>query len=600
MGATGDRREEIRRLREQLSAAERAYRRRVQDARRALDEAERAYRTRLDAARRREREAARSYERRVADAHRALEAARKGRLLAQLGPVRLYDDRLETPCGTEPLARSIKAKVRASGRKTQKHDGRTLTLHVSTPRFECAVRFDPDDRDRVRGLATGIAAAARQAAALHAEHEARLEAAEHALVAARAEDGGVREASAATALAEADTRGRVAARTARDTAEADTSQVEAARAALLAADPTATLRPVRPPRALPGLSWWRRLPRRRAILVAALAGLLVVGVISALAGGGGSGGTQRASAGPDEASSASPRQAATTGTDTAAAGKAATTAAADAPTETTRSSTTTVAAAATTTRTSKPARTAAATTRSRAVAARRTGARTAATAVTGTAPLVVSRVLDGDTLVLANGSRIRLLQIDAPELAGGECYGRAAAAALAAVVPPGSRVRLVTDPRLDRRDRYGRLLRYVVTAGRANVNLLLVRWGAAAPYFYRGATGTISGRLYAAALAARRGRLGLWAACPATRLRPTAAVATLAARPAPVARPAPSRSSTTRCHPSYQGECLDPSSPDYDCAGGSGNGPDYVSGTVRVVGPDVYRLDADGDGLGCE
>jgi hypothetical protein len=44
--------------------------------------------------------------------------------------------------------------------------------------------------------------------------------------------------------------------------------------------------------------------------------------------------------------------------------------------------------------------------------------------------------------------------------------------------------------------------------------------------------------------------------------------------------------------------CLPPSS-DYDCAGGEGNGPAYT-GTVRVVGYDIYGLDADGDGWGCE
>ena len=53
------------------------------------------------------------------------------------------------------------------------------------------------------------------------------------------------------------------------------------------------------------------------------------------------------------------------------------------------------------------------------------------------------------------------------------------------------------------------------------------------------------------------------------------------------------------CHPSYEGACLDPSCSDYDCAGGSGNGPCYT-GTVRVVGPDVYGLDRDKDGWGCE
>jgi beta-lactam-binding protein with PASTA domain len=55
-----------------------------------------------------------------------------------------------------------------------------------------------------------------------------------------------------------------------------------------------------------------------------------------------------------------------------------------------------------------------------------------------------------------------------------------------------------------------------------------------------------------------------------------------------------------KCHPSYEGECLTVGIGDYDCAGGSGNGPNYVEGTVRVVGPDEFDLDRDGDGLGCE
>jgi len=53
------------------------------------------------------------------------------------------------------------------------------------------------------------------------------------------------------------------------------------------------------------------------------------------------------------------------------------------------------------------------------------------------------------------------------------------------------------------------------------------------------------------------------------------------------------------CHPSYEGVCV-PVASDVDCAGGSGNGPAYVRGPVYVVGPDVYGLDRDGDGVACE
>jgi hypothetical protein len=54
-----------------------------------------------------------------------------------------------------------------------------------------------------------------------------------------------------------------------------------------------------------------------------------------------------------------------------------------------------------------------------------------------------------------------------------------------------------------------------------------------------------------------------------------------------------------QCDPNYSGACV-PIASDVDCAGGSGNGPAYVQGPVRVIGRDIYGLDADGDGIGCE
>jgi hypothetical protein len=59
-------------------------------------------------------------------------------------------------------------------------------------------------------------------------------------------------------------------------------------------------------------------------------------------------------------------------------------------------------------------------------------------------------------------------------------------------------------------------------------------------------------------------------------------------------------STTSNCDPSYKGACLDPSASDYDCAGGSGDGPKYVQGPIQVVGDDHFGLDRDGDGVGCE
>jgi micrococcal nuclease len=203
---------------------------------------------------------------------------------------------------------------------------------------------------------------------------------------------------------------------------------------------------------------------------------------------------------------------------------------------------------------------------------------------------VVASVYDGDTLTLRDGRRVRLLQIDTPELGSGECYSRAARTALLALAPPGKKVALEADPALDRVDRYGRLLRYVKRNG-VNVNLELTRRGAAAPYFYRGDRGRYAGSLMRAAQSAKAATRGLWRACPRTVLDPFRAVATGQSGP-------PSRTPPTsgKCDPNYAGGCVPPYPPDLDCSDIRALGIPFV----RVVGSDPHRLDGDRDGLGCE
>jgi hypothetical protein len=92
---------------------------------------------------------------------------------------------------------------------------------------------------------------------------------------------------------------------------------------------------------------------------------------------------------------------------------------------------------------------------------------------------------------------------------------------------------------------------------------------------------------------------------PGTEVDEGSTITLIVAKAPPPPSPSPSPTKTTsssssNCDPNYSGACLDPNASDYDCAGGSGNGPLYVSGTVTVVGDDHYGLDADGDGLGCE
>lgn len=70
--------------------------------------------------------------------------------------------------------------------------------------------------------------------------------------------------------------------------------------------------------------------------------------------------------------------------------------------------------------------------------------------------------------------------------------------------------------------------------------------------------------------------------------------------PTPTTAPPPPTTPPRTCDPSYPDVCLDPNAEDYDCAGGSGNGPKYVEGPLRVRPPDPFDLDREGDGWGCE
>jgi micrococcal nuclease len=134
----------------------------------------------------------------------------------------------------------------------------------------------------------------------------------------------------------------------------------------------------------------------------------------------------------------------------------------------------------------------------------------------------IDHVTDGDTIVLRNGQRVRLVQIDTPEVYfGTECYGPQASARTKGLLQPGTRVRLLPEPATDRIDHFGRLLRYLVRVQDAiNVNIQLVRLGAAAPYFYDGRRGRYAARLERLAKRARAAHLGLWGACPHTTYDP--------------------------------------------------------------------------------
>jgi micrococcal nuclease len=131
---------------------------------------------------------------------------------------------------------------------------------------------------------------------------------------------------------------------------------------------------------------------------------------------------------------------------------------------------------------------------------------------------VVARVIDGDTIELVGGQRVRLVQIDTPEKHV-ECYGDQASRLTQRLIPAGTHVRIEQDPKLDQVDRFRRKLAYVWKGGE-DVNVTLVRDGAAGVWFFGGRRGRYAKELLSAAEQAQADRKGLWAACPEARFDP--------------------------------------------------------------------------------
>ncbi len=133
----------------------------------------------------------------------------------------------------------------------------------------------------------------------------------------------------------------------------------------------------------------------------------------------------------------------------------------------------------------------------------------------------VTHPVDGDTIEVRIGGaieRVRLIGIDTPESVARdrpvECYGVEAKERTAALLPPGTRVRLERD--VEARDRYGRLLAYVTRVEDGlDVNLLLVEEGFAESRRFEPNVAH-QAELDRAEDGARAARRGLWPACGST------------------------------------------------------------------------------------
>lgn len=97
----------------------------------------------------------------------------------------------------------------------------------------------------------------------------------------------------------------------------------------------------------------------------------------------------------------------------------------------------------------------------------------------------VKRVIDGDTVELASGERVRYIGVNAPESVDprkkAECFGKEAAKFNQELVE-GNVIRLERD--ISNRDKYGRLLRFVYLEDGTLVNEILVREGYASVATY--------------------------------------------------------------------------------------------------------------------
>jgi micrococcal nuclease len=123
----------------------------------------------------------------------------------------------------------------------------------------------------------------------------------------------------------------------------------------------------------------------------------------------------------------------------------------------------------------------------------------------GSAYCTIARVADGDSFTCEGGTRVRMLLIDAPELAQ-RPWGDSARVFAEALLPVGSRVRLEFDVRT--RDPYRRMLAYVY-ADTVFVNREIVRHGMGVVVVYPPNIKWVD-TMRAAADSARAERRGLW------------------------------------------------------------------------------------------
>jgi endonuclease YncB( thermonuclease family) len=127
--------------------------------------------------------------------------------------------------------------------------------------------------------------------------------------------------------------------------------------------------------------------------------------------------------------------------------------------------------------------------------------------------VVVDRVDSGDTLTLLNGTVLRLANIDAPQMTRDDCFATPARDQLRALVTPGTVIG-VRGAGLPQRP--GEPAKVYVFNRAKNINLTLVKRGAAGTWLMGGRRDRYTTELVQAARRAKQARNGLWSACAGT------------------------------------------------------------------------------------
>lgn len=128
-----------------------------------------------------------------------------------------------------------------------------------------------------------------------------------------------------------------------------------------------------------------------------------------------------------------------------------------------------------------------------------------------TTEATIDYVHDGDTLFLTDGTKVRLLAVDTPEVGdNAECYGTEARDYLRDLLPEGSTIYTQVD--VEATDQYGRSLLFIYTASGTLVNLQLVDQGFAEAVFI-GANRLYEDEFEAAEAAAQQSGRGIWGNC---------------------------------------------------------------------------------------